>query len=142
MRRLAKLRIHDQLALYRYQISTYIARENIQPDRIIGHVLAEEMEKSDAVVIIWTQYAHDSPWVNGELAYARKIGKRVVLLRFGNVPLPDGWEPDRWYVPLEGVGFPTGLAGLFGPVIFWPRFNRVLAKIAEVASEEAQKRAP
>lgn len=107
----------DQLARdLRFRgIEVYRAREDPRPDEMIPHKLAREIEGSHALVVVWTQSAHDSEWVRREIAYARKIGRHVCLLRYRSVPLPEGWERNREWVPMSGVTFPSGVWAASGP---------------------------
>lgn len=107
----------DQLArdLRFRKIEVYIAREDPRPDELFPHKLAREIQGSHALVVIWTQSAHDSDWVSEEIAYARKAGRHVCLLRYRSVPLPEGWEKQREWVPMTGVTFPGGIWAASGP---------------------------
>jgi hypothetical protein len=104
-------------------VETYLARENPRPDEIIPHMLGTEIERSHGLIVVWTKSAYDSEWVKGEIAYARKIGRHVCLIRYGRTPLPPGWEQHRAWLPMKGVTFPSGVWAGTGPWL-GPNYGR------------------
>lgn len=59
-------------------IEAYIASDHVGPPGDLSYIIADEIDKADLVIGIWTKGASESEWVNQELGRAH--GRRPVVL--------------------------------------------------------------
>lgn len=100
---------------------------------IEDHVFPE-IERSDGVMILWSEPARTSAWVNAEYRYAQRIGRRICLVQFPGIDPPDDWPPGLKRVKLRGVTFSSPT--LDGGIRFsttGPAYEEMLAELVEFA---------
>lgn len=63
-----------------YGIDTYIAERDPQYGKYLTDKIMVNIDNSDAVLVLWTNNSHHSDWVNQEIGYAVKAGKKIIPL--------------------------------------------------------------
>jgi len=66
--------------LNKYGIETYVAVHDLRYGEPLGQKIEEEIEKSDALIVILTRESAASPSVNQELAFAKAKGINIIPL--------------------------------------------------------------
>lgn len=126
--------------LERRGVSVYRAIDDRHPGESLTQRIHQAIDGSDAVVILWSELASQSQKVHDEYVYAKSVGKKPCLIRFPDVRLPDDWDPDLEWLPLEGVGFPTGIVSLFAKVTFVPpKWGELVDEVAKFAVRERDR---
>lgn len=73
-------------ALKQYQISTFVAHDDIEPTRQWQDEIEEALRSMDVLVALLTPGFHKSKWTDQEVGYAIGSGKLVIPLRLGADP--------------------------------------------------------
>lgn len=63
-----------------YGIESYIAERDLQYGNYLSDKIRINIDNSDAVLVLWTNNSHHSDWVNQEIGYAVKAGKKIIPL--------------------------------------------------------------
>jgi hypothetical protein len=116
-------------------ILAYRAIDDPRPGESLTARIHGAIDRADAILILWSELASESPKVRDEYDHARRTGRKPCLVRFPGVRLPEDWDPDLEWVPLEGVSF-----NFFGPVYLEPGYARMLQVIADFAFRERDRR--
>jgi TIR domain len=130
-------RIADKLKLdlRAYGVEAYRAMDDPRPGESLTEKIHGAIERSDAVVFLWTRLASESEKVRDEYRHTLATGRKPCLIRFEGVPLPDGWNEDTEWVAARGVTL-----HFLGPA-FWPReWDSLVKLVAEFARREAARR--
>jgi hypothetical protein len=132
--------------LNRLGIEIYRAIDDPHPGESIQNRILRAIGWADGIVILWSDMASKSAMVRWEYEQAVALGKRPCLVKFPGVDPPADWPRDMEYLQLSGVGFPTGLASLISPAVFyepaWRRFVSVIHDFAFREGERADSRLP
>jgi hypothetical protein len=92
------------------------------------------IERSDGLMLLWSEPARASAWVNAEYRYARTIGRRICLLQFPGIDPPDGWPSGLKRVKLRGVNYSSSAVDRrVGLSTTGPDFDELLAELVEFA---------
>jgi hypothetical protein len=140
--KLAK-KVADQLVLemeYRRKVRAYRAIDDPRPGESITGKIHGAIDRADGIAILWSEKASKSARVRDEYRYAKSVGRNPCLIRFPGVALPEDWDPDVEWVPLEGVSFPGGIAGIVSPVVYWPPWQPLCDLVAKYAYRERDRR--
>jgi hypothetical protein len=134
LRRVAQ-RVSDELHGKGFDV--YLARANPSPGTRFDDRVYPNIERSDAFIVLWTAEAPDSSWVVEEYRFARRIRRRVGLVREDGVRLPDDWDPKHEeYIPLRGFALRPNLPLLF-PAPLEPGFSEMVGLIATTVIQGA-----
>jgi len=95
-----------------YGIEPYIAERDLQYGGYLTEKIKNNIDNSDAILVIWTNNSRHSDWVNQEIGYAERAGKQIIPLIERGVKVK-GFLEGREYVDMnpynmietmEGVG--------------------------------------
>ncbi len=64
--------------LHRYRIETYVAVHDKRPGKSLPKKIEENIQRSDATIVLLTRNSATSPSVNQELAFAKAKGIRII----------------------------------------------------------------
>lgn len=131
-------KIRDDLALR--EVFAYRAIDDPHPGWPLQQKLDAWIQSSDGVILLWSELGSKSRAVNEEYRTAKRMGKRICLVRFSGVKEPLDWSGEEW-LDLQGVSF-----GFFGPQFHdpssdpqWSKFVDVLANFAREARAERRR---
>jgi hypothetical protein len=69
-------------------LDVFLAKTNLQA----GHRWPKEIEKSlvdcDALILLWSQHAADSDWVESERTYVKQQKKKIFIVQLDSTPIP------------------------------------------------------
>lgn len=82
------------------QITSYIAEWDMQPGKEISQKVKENIQNSDAFLVILTKDGVRSEWVNQEIGLAYSLGKPIVPLVENGVEVKGVLE-GKEYIPFE-----------------------------------------
>jgi hypothetical protein len=92
-------------ALAREGVEVYRAIDDPRPGESLRQKILDGITNTHGTVLFWSGEGSNSAFVKWEYQTAKDLGKRVCLIKFPDVPEPDGWNPDVEWVPLQGVRF-------------------------------------
>lgn len=125
--------------LERREVIAYRAMDDPRPGDSLTKRLETWIGRSDGVVIFWSGQAARSPAVRSEYETAKRLGKKICLVKFRGVLPPSDLGDIEW-LALHGVRrlVPPSLLG--PPVTFaepsWSRFVDTVAGFARRARTE------
>lgn len=74
--------------LRKVNLDVFLAKTNIQD----GHRWPKEIEKNlvdcNAMVLLWSQHAADSEWVESERTYVKQQKKKIFIVQLDSTPIP------------------------------------------------------
>jgi hypothetical protein len=128
-------KVRDDLALR--VVFAYRGMDDPHPGWPLQQRLDTWIQRADGVVIFWSGQGSKSPAVINERTTAKRLKKRICLIKFPGIAEPADWSGEEW-LDLKGVRF-----GIFGPQFInpawnpeWSRFVDVIAGFARDARDE------
>ena len=83
-----------------YDIESYIAQRDLQYGRYLTEKIKNNIDNSDAVLVLWTNNSRHSDWVNQEIGYAERAGKQIIPLVEKGVEVK-GFLQGREYIDMN-----------------------------------------
>jgi hypothetical protein len=70
-----------------YQVYLFQHKQELSPD--YNREIKNTIENADIVVVLWSEFAKRSTWVEDEIAFARSIDKQFVVVLLDDIRKPD-----------------------------------------------------
>lgn len=122
------------------RVIAYRAIDDPRPGDSLPKKLDSWISKSVGVVIFWSGEGARSPAVRSEYETAKRLRKKICLVKFTSVPPPSDWMDIEWMV-LHGVRRRVPPRPFGSPVVFsepaWGRFVDVVADFARRAQADS-----
>ena len=124
-------------------VVAYRAMDDPRPGDSLPAKIERWIERADGVVLFWSSQGSESPAVRSEYEIAKRLGRKICLVKYRGVSPPSDWTETEW-IEIHGVRkvAPSRVRG--PPIIFvhpaWSRFADSVAAFARQARAERQPR--